>query len=218
MSEGTILIDTSYGAFQSALNISFGSASGLTASSILDVDQEHGEMLGQFVRGTTGGSSFLTFGGNENFGWLASSEFVPTQVVEAGEYRATTRLNLQTSGSFVDRQIASTNCIDGKLKQTNSTTLKLTTADIVDFFVPNGSGTTGTIHLTNLTGTLNSTDRLSFIPYGSTAETSLTTVSVTSIQQPEVEVGSGELLYIENVRPVERNVEQSEEFKVVIGF
>lgn len=219
MSEGTILIDTSYGAFQSDLNISFGSASGLTASSILDVDQDHGEMLGQYIRGTTSGSAFLTFGGNENFGWLASSEFIPSQVVEGGEYRATTRLNLQTSsGSFTDRQIASTNCIDGKLKQTDSTTLKLTTADIVDFFVPNGSGTTGTIHLTNLTGIFNSTDRLSFMPYGSTAETNLTTVSITSIQQPEVEVGSGELLYIENVRPVERNAEQSEEFKIVIGF
>jgi len=218
MSEGTIVIDTSFGAFQSALNISFGSASGLTASSIIDVDQEHGEMLGQYVRGTNSGSEFLTFGGNENYGRLASSQFVPTQVDDAGEYRATTRMNLQTSGSFIDRQIAGSNCIDGKLKQTDSTTLKLTTADIVDFFVSNGSGTTGTIHLTNLTGSFNSTDRLSFIPYGSTAETSLTTVSITSIQQPEVRVGSGELLYIENVRPVERNAEQSEEFKIVIGF
>ena len=42
--------------------------------------------------------------------------------------------------------------------------------------------------------------------------------TITSIDNSEIIHGSGEVLYIENIRPITRNIEQDEEFKVVIGF
>lgn len=149
---------------------------------------------------------------------MASTSLVPTQVDEVGEYRATTRLQVSSGGpAFNDRILSSVNCLDGQIRQTDSTTLRTTTGDIVDFVVSNGVGVTGTLHLCNVTGLFNSNDSLRFVQSGTTSEI-LQNVTITSVIQPEVIVGSGDLLYIENVRPIERNVEQSEEFKIVIGF
>jgi hypothetical protein len=214
----TILIDTSYGSFQSGLNISFSSASTLSSANIVNVDQEYGEVLAQMVKGQTSGSRFLTFGGDENFGRLASTSLIPTQVDEVGEYRATTRLAVTSGGAaFNDRILSGVNCLDGQIRQTDSTTLRITTGDIVDFVVSSGVGVTGTLHLCNVTGSFNLNDPLRFVEKGTTAELSQN-MTTTSITRPEVDIGSGDLLYIENVRPIERNVEQSEEFKIVIGF
>ena len=57
-----------------------------------------------------------------------------------------------------------------------------------------------------------------FTPSGTTNETELTSISINNIQNSDIDIGSGELLYIENVRPVERNIEQTEQFKIVIGL
>jgi hypothetical protein len=42
--------------------------------------------------------------------------------------------------------------------------------------------------------------------------------SIRDIQVPELTVGSGEMLYIQNMRPITRSFEQQEEFKIVLGF
>lgn len=219
MTERTLLLDTTYGAFSPSLNIGFDTATTLTSSDIVDLDQDYGEMVGQFKKGTTFGSLFLTFGGDENFGRLASTSFVPVQIDDVGEYSATTKIQIQSSSSpYTDKIISSSNATDGKIIQTDSTTLKKTTADVMDFYVVGGSGLTGTLYLSNVTGSFNTTDPLYFSSYGVTAENLISNTTINFIQKPEVAVGSGELLYIENVRPIERNVEQSEEFKIVIGF
>jgi hypothetical protein len=57
-----------------------------------------------------------------------------------------------------------------------------------------------------------------FTPYGTTADANITSTTINTIENSEVTIGSGELLYIENVRPISRNLEQFEEFKIVIGF
>ena len=48
--------------------------------------------------------------------------------------------------------------------------------------------------------------------------TSLNASSYTSIAGPELQIGSGELLYIQNIRPIVRGIEQEEEIKILIGF
>jgi hypothetical protein len=58
---------------------------------------------------------------------------------------------------------------------------------------------------------------LFYSAYGSTAEASIA-ANINSITNSDIEIGSGDLLYIENVRPIVRNYEQAEEFKIVIGF
>ena len=41
---------------------------------------------------------------------------------------------------------------------------------------------------------------------------------ITDVEHPEIDLTSGEVLYIQNIRPVSRNIEQDEEYKIVIGF
>lgn len=212
-----LVIDTTYGAFVSGATISLLGKSGgytLNKSSILDVDEEYGEMLGQFSVGNTSGSSFLSFAGDENFGRLASVEFLPTPAEDIGEYIMTTRIRITSASPLTNGVLAGSAALDGNLKQTDSITLKKTVADIIEY---TASGFTGMIHLSNVKGSFNKTDSLFFTPYGSTAENALS-ISINEILNPDIEVGSGDLLYIENVRPIERNIEQSEEFKIVIGF
>ena len=219
--ERSVVIDTTYGSFVEGKPISFLGASGaygISLAGVLDVDQDLGELLGQVSFGVTSGTEFLEFGGDEIFGRLASTEFVPTEVEDLGEYSAVTKLTLINSSPFTDGVIDSSSAIDGTIHQTDTTTQKKVTGRIVDFTVAGGIGFTGIVQLTNLTGVFNSSDQLRFSPSGSTAETNLTTVTINAIQNPDIDIGSGNLLYIENVRPIERNIEQSEEFKIVIGF
>ena len=218
MNEGQFVIDTTYGAFTSGLTMVFLAGDTLSGANILEVDEEFGEMLGQVSFGSTSGSEFLTYGGDEIFGRLASTEFVPTAREDLGEYRTVTRMTVVNGTPFTDGILAGSAAIDGTITQTNPSTLTKVTGTIVDFTVANGLGFTGVLSLNNLTGTFGQTGTLTFTPYGTTAETQLTTVTINNINNSEITVGSGELLYIENVRPIERNIEQSEQFKIVIGF
>ena len=42
--------------------------------------------------------------------------------------------------------------------------------------------------------------------------------TITDVIIPELNIGSGEILYIQNMRPITRSFEQQEEFKIVLGF
>ena len=42
--------------------------------------------------------------------------------------------------------------------------------------------------------------------------------TIVDVQIPELVIGSGEVLYIQNMRPITRSFEQQEEFKILLGF
>jgi hypothetical protein len=214
-----VLIDTTYGSFSASKSIFFGTTSGYTleSSRIVNVDEEFGEQLQQVSFGVTSGSEFLTFGGDELFGRMASTELLPTVTKDTGEYDLTTKMTIVAASQMTDGILASNTAVDGTISQVDTDTLKKVTGDIIDFKVPGGLGFTGTIYMTNVKGQFNSSDALKFTPYGSTAENALV-VTINSITNPDIKIGSGQVLYIENVRPIQRNIEQSEEFKIVIGF
>jgi len=87
-------------------------------------------------------------------------------------------------------------------------------------------GTTGELHLTEIKANYDSSEaegwtsdmglRSSIGPEGSGIDSG--DINISSISNPEILHGSGEVLYIQNIRPVSRSIEQDEEFKVVIGF
>lgn len=217
--ERSLLLDTTYGSFVTGRTITFTTATPLGSTMIIDVDEEFGEQIGQFELGTTSGSEFTTFGGDEIFGRIASTRLSPTISEDIGEYNLTTRITVTSPNPLTDRQIVTgTNSADGTITQTDTITAKKVTGTIIDFRVEGGLGFTGVLHLSDVRGSYNTTNQLSFSAYGSTAETALTDISIHGITSPDIRIGSGDLLYIENVRPIERNIEQSEEFKIVIGF
>jgi hypothetical protein len=88
------------------------------------------------------------------------------------------------------------------------------------------NGTTGTLQLIAVDGKFKTGENLYdislFLPETSDENYSLTSPpqvsTVSSVDIPELEKGSGELIYIQNMRPVLRNFEQEEDIKVVLGF
>ena len=73
-----------------------------------------------------------------------------------------------------------------------------------------GNGTTGSLTLTNVLGDFS---------VGGTLETSsASNYTVTQVTNPDLVIGSGEVLYIQNTRPIDRQRKQREEFRVSIGF
>lgn len=214
----SIVIDTTLGSFVAGKTLTFSGGYTMSGSAIVDVDEIFGEYITQVEIGSTGGSEFIQFGGDEIFGRIASTAFSPKLTTNFGEYDLTTKLTLVNSSQFTDGSLDSQSALDGTISQVDSITLKKVTGDIIDFSVNGGLGFTGVASLSNIKGTFNLTDAIKFTPYGSTAEVSLTTVSINNIQHPELKIGSGDLLYIENIRPIERNLEQMEQFKIVIGF
>jgi len=87
-------------------------------------------------------------------------------------------------------------------------------------------GTTGELHLTEIKGNYRSDEGEGWTSgiglrsvVGDDAErVDGDDVRVASLTNPEILHASGEVLYIQNIRPVSRSIEQDEEFKVVIGF
>ena len=51
---------------------------------------------------------------------------------------------------------------------------------------------------------------------GETVHVGTVTATVASITQPEINLSSGEVLYIENISPVTRNVNQTEDIRLVL--
>ena len=80
-----------------------------------------------------------------------------------------------------------------------------------------GDGSTGEMYVTNVFNTFESTAD-GFSGDFTTSGVVDATKTITSIQIPELNMGSGELLYIQNIRPISRTFDQQEEFKILLGF
>jgi len=100
--------------------------------------------------------------------------------------------------------------LQGSTQDTNRVTAK-----VVDWIYTSGS--TGELVVNSVVG--------SFVTGGdgsasgfSGGNIGFTDKFVTSVVQPEVIPTSGDLLYIQNIRDVDRNVEQSEEIRIVLNF
>lgn len=72
------------------------------------------------------------------------------------------------------------------------------------------SGTTGSLVVTNIIGGFTSGLTL--------ASPDASNWNINTITEPDLVVGSGEVLYIQNIRPIERQAKQREEFRISIGF
>jgi hypothetical protein len=70
----------------------------------------------------------------------------------------------------------------------------------------------GRLYVTDVLGKFISVDT-----HGLTG-TTLGNFVVSSVSKPEIKASSGEVLYIENVRPIQRTLGQEEEFRIRLGF
>lgn len=118
-------------------------------------------------------------------------------------YRMTTILEVSDSGGGLDS--TSFTLDDGITQDINRLH---TTANVASWTTT--SGTTGSLVLTNVVGGF--TTGLTF------ASPDANDWIISSITEPDLVKGSGEVLYIQNIRPIERQTKQREEFRISIGF
>ena len=194
-----------------------GLLSGVTGT-ISSVAPSYGESV--WVTDTVNSSAtFLSRGGTQNF----------YKVVEAGQayfdadstpaYRGVHVVELGTSLNSAVGVVDTTSAV---LTQNSFSNGDLVTQGVTGTYGNYASGQVyhwefinnsyGMLHLTNVVGSFKSVavDGLS----GST----LGAYIVTNVDLPEIDRTSGEILYIDNVRPIQRTVGQQEEFRVRLGF
>lgn len=149
-----------------------------------------------------------------------------TKTVDEGSvaYRQTWKLRISgsTAAAFPDNLFAE----DNSFTQTNTDSLIVTEGTIVSWIT--GGGSTGDLYLTDVRGTFNakvngSGGNFVYDPENTDQSSedlnpTYPGIHIQSVEKPETQTGSGEVLYIQNVRGVDRSLEQGEEFRIMIGF
>jgi len=130
-------------------------------------------------------------------------------------YSTTTRLKIGTIDQTTPLPGKSSFVVDLGITQDNGGS-DIVSSKLLEYDIELGVGATqGFLHLTDVVGTLVPGGN---IIYGNDAESQEEGWEVLEVQHPEIDLTSGEVLYIQNIRPISRSIEQDEEYKIVIGF
>jgi len=188
-------------------------------SKIQAIEPKGGELIRQFS--TTNEFSFLDYSvlngaSDQEIGRVLNTVNIPVNEVQSVTYRMTNKLiiNSPDSTPLTSNMFE----VDKYIYQYDASSGITTSAIVVSWYT--GGGTTGEMHVNDVRGPLST--RLQGIGGLFTYEDGISSVFdgiyVAENEVPETVVGSGDMLYIQNVRPIERNREQLEEFKIRIGF
>ena len=180
-----------------------GISSGAEQHDYTNVEDEGGELIGTF--GTTAASFTVDAAGDPFIGRIKTGENFYIDVSETPIYRMTTELGLTpTTGSFTSSDFA----LDNGITQENLGK-KLTIAKVASW-TPDTNGTSGTLVLSDVLG--------GFSAGGTISGPNGANYKVSSINGSQLVQGSGEVLYIQNVRSIDRQSNQREEVRILIGF
>lgn len=177
------------------------------------LETKGGELIKQYEQfGVTGDYRFVTVDTDlkQNYGRVVSQGETLLDTIKRPTYRTTTKLRASVDQTYSQGTFDALE--DLGITQENATSLIETTAKVFTHqFVDGGAGgCTVDFYLTDVIGSFAT---------GSTLEVgSLATTTAISVDLPEVVLGGGEIVYIQNIRPVERSREQEEEFKILLGF
>jgi hypothetical protein len=180
-----------------------GVSSGAEQHDYANLEDEGGELIATF--GTTAGTFTVDAASNAFIGRIKTGKEFYVAASETPVYRMTTELNLiPTTGSFTTSDFA----LDDGITQENAGK-KLTIAKVASW-TPSTSGASGTLVLSDVLGGFSLGGTLSG-PNGGNYK-------VDTINDSQLIQGSGEVLYIQNVRSIDRQSNQREEVRILIGF
>ena len=207
-----LIIDVSANSFSDSTNsvyeYNLDSVETYTWGGIDVVERKMGELLKHYssTQGVT--FEFKTFPTTDGWQNIArANQITDVQDEETLEssYRLTTSLVITDSGSGLSDSSYTKDDLVYQIGLDTGLTGNSVSGKIVDWSATNGN--TGMLTMNDLRG--------SFAVGGFSGGTNHT---ITGVSGPEIQVGSGEVLYIQNIRPVTRDTEQDEEIKVMIGF
>lgn len=196
-----------------------GLVSGKQAN-VISLTSRNGELV--WVTNTqqpTNTSSFLTSSNNQNLYRIVDSGLPYFDTENTPSYSGLHLLSLSTSVNSSTGAMDTTSSpltqntfVTGDVVHQGSTgTIGNYATGVVykwDFINP----ARGNLYLTDVLGTFKNV-----VDNGITGS-QLNTYIVAGVTLPEIEKTSGEVLYIDNVRPIQRNIAQREEFRLRLGF
>jgi len=195
------------GSFSGSTGSVIGTSGGASYDPIA-LEVRGGEFIKQFEEfGNTGEYRFVSIANTQNYGRLLGRGDAQIALQNRPTYRTTTKLRVYGSGTYDESYYAE----DLGITQEDSSSLVEVTSKI---FTHNYIGVSGSNHIVDLYVT----DVKGSFVAGNTMELPSVTPEVLSVDGPEVNLIDGSVLYIQNVRPVERSREQEEEFKILLGF
>tara|TARA_Y100001937_G_scaffold21155_1_gene29793 strand:- start:4540 stop:6789 length:2250 start_codon:yes stop_codon:yes gene_type:complete len=180
-----------------------GVSSGAEQHDYANLEDEGGERIATF--GTTSGTFTVDAASNAFIGRIKSGINSYINVSETPIYRLTTSIGLiPTSGSFSSSDFS----LDAGITQENADK-KLSIGKVASW-TPSTTGSSGTLVLSDVLGGFSLGGTLSG-PNGNNYK-------VNTIDDSQLVQGSGEVLYIQNVRSIDRQKNQREEVRILIGF
>jgi len=186
-------------------------------------ENKGGELIKQFsISATAGGifggtMEFVTFDedSKQNYGRIMSTTITGTDENANPVYRTAMKLIVEKINQGAGDDTFSTTHFEQDDIISQGTGGNIVKGTVLEWFTFGGH--TGELYLTNLKGGFT----------GHTAGYNNTDIYgidgfvdefISGVSGSEIVQGSGEVLYIQNIRPVSRSIEQNEELKVVIGF
>ncbi|MBC8442910.1 MAG: hypothetical protein H8D80_01835 [Proteobacteria bacterium] len=187
---------------------SAGFSSGLYWEGSFDaVERRMGELLKHFssTQGIT--FEFTTQGSQQNLARADKLKDVQDEEILEKSYRLTHKFIIEDSGSALTD---SSYDADSLFYQKDSITGIMKTGKIVKW--SKSAGASGELHLNEVRG--------NFATGGFSTSTggSIPNHTIVSIDNPDLNIGSGQVLYIQNINSITKNYEQDEEVKIMLGF
>ena len=178
------------------------------------VERKMGELLKH--HSSAQGLTFEFYNNSDGFQNIArSNTLTDVQDEETLEksYRLTTKLEIIDSSGSPDlasgTYVADAIFQQEHLSNTEGATSGIITTGKIVSWSASEDGSSGALYLNDVRG--------SFVT-GGFSSGSRTNDGITFVTEPELQIGSGEVLYIQNIRPISRTAEQDEEIKILIGF
>jgi hypothetical protein len=176
-----------------------GESSNAEHSDYQKLEDEGGEIVGTF--GLTSGT-FNKLGNTTKIARISQGIDTFIETSETPVYKMTTTVVVEDSGGSLT---SSSFTLDDGITQENDRIFS--TANVASWTATNGN--TGELVLTNVVGGFTS---------GATFASPDGAFDIDSVTEPDLVKGSGEVLYIQNIRPISRQKRQREEFRISIGF
>jgi hypothetical protein len=218
-----LLVDPIIGSFSGSTLASEirGAISDSFYPNILRVEPKGGELIKTFTQGaTTDVMSFQTISGEQDIARIVSVDDKTATTVLNKLYRTTTNLIVQGRADATSttgfKLTGSAFSSDDVVVQGSKETSNYAQGSVVEWKYE--SGATGELILTNVIGIFRGGVGTDSFGLSGGSPNAPSNKWITSVLEPELKLSSGDVLYIENIKQIDRNIEQAEDFKIILGF